>query len=224
MAHTYLVTGVSRGLGAEFVRQLRARGHRVIGTVRDPAAPGPAAALADRIERLDLSDHASFPAFVRTVGEPIDALIHNAALLRPDATLAELSPDSLGQTLSANLVGPALLTKHALPWMDRGRRKLIVCVSSLLGSLSQTIGGWSYSYAISKAGLNMLAVQLSRELSPRGYTVVTASPGWNRTDMGGPDAPLEPRQSISSLLDVLDGLTHDRTGSYINYDGSPIAW
>lgn len=224
MAHTYLVTGVSRGLGAEFVRQLRARGHRVIGTVRDPAAPGPAAGLAHRVERLDMTDHASFPAFARRIDEPIDALVHNAAVLCQDPTLEALTPESLGQTLAANLVGPALLTKHLLPALDRGRRRLVVCVSSLLGSLSQTIGGWSYSYAISKAGLNMLAVQLSRELAPRGYTVLSVSPGWNRTDMGGPEAPLEPHQSISSLVAVLDGIRHDRNGAFLNYDGSPIAW
>jgi NAD(P)-dependent dehydrogenase (short-subunit alcohol dehydrogenase family) len=67
-----------------------------------------------------------------------------------------------------------------------------VNVSSGLGSLAATPGGFSYAYCISKAALNMLTVLLHRELSGDGFTVVSLDPGWNRTDMGGRDAPLDP--------------------------------
>src|SRR5262249_48598940 len=150
MADTYLVTGASRGLGAEFVRQLRRRGHTVLAAVRDPEKAG-----AD-VVRLDVDRPETFDAFARGLDPPLDALVNNAGIAAEDASLRSLSPALMERVFRTNVAGPALLTKALLPLLRRSRRKLVVNVSSGLGSHASTPGGFSYAYCASKSALNML--------------------------------------------------------------------
>jgi len=224
MSATYLVTGASRGLGAEFVRQLRGRGHPVLAAVRDPDGAQDAARVGARVVRLDVDRPETFAGFAHALDGPVDVLINNAGIAAADASIGSLSPETMERVYRTNVVGPALLTGALLPVLRRGGRKVVANVSSSLGSLASTAGGFSYAYCSSKAALNMLTVLMHRDLSGDGFTVVSLDPGWNRTDMGGAQAPLDPTDTVASMIELLEHLGPTDSGKFLGYDGQPRPW
>src|SRR5262245_15323226 len=224
MASTYLVTGASRGLGAEFVKQLCGRDHRVLAAMRDPKHGDAARRSGATVVQLDVDRPQTFDSFAASLDRPVDVLVHNAGIADADAALASLTPETMERVHRTNVIGPALLTKALLPVLKRGDRRAIVNVSSMLGSLASTPGGFSYAYCISKAALDMLTVLLHRELSGDGFTIVALDPGWNRTDMGGREAPLDPADTVRGMVGVLERLWRADSGKFIGWDGQPRAW
>ena len=164
---TVLVTGANRGIGLEYARQLSDKGYRVIGTARDPAKANELAAIADRVEALDVADAASVAALAKRLeGEAIDILINNAGFFdRTDVSLDKVDFELLQQTLAINTVGPLRVIQALMPNLRLGQRKLIVSMSSQLGSIEQSNGRW-YGYRTSKAALNQINKSLSAELAP----------------------------------------------------------
>ena len=219
MADTYLVTGASRGLGAEFVRQLRHAGRPVIAAVRDPGSARDAAQAGATVVQLDVTRPDTFDAFARSLTTPVDVLVNNAGVAARDGSLKATTAETMDEVFRTNVFGLTLLTKALLPVLGRGRRKTIVNVSSTLGSLARTPGGFSYDYCSSKAALNMMTVLMHRELSGDGFTVISLDPGWNRTDMGGGEAPLDPKDTVASMITVLERLGQRDSGRFIGYDG-----
>jgi len=224
MRQAYLITGASRGLGAEFVRQLRERGYSVFAAVRDPGAAGEAARAGARVVRLDVARPETFDAFARSLDAPVDVLVNNAGIAADDASVQSLTAETMERVFRTNVFGPALLTKALLPLLRRGKRKVVVNMSSGLGSLAATPGGFSYAYCASKSALNMLTVLMHRELSGSGVTVVSLDPGWNRTDMGGAAAPLDPGDSVRAMVAILDRIGPAESGMFLGYDGQQRAW
>jgi NAD(P)-dependent dehydrogenase (short-subunit alcohol dehydrogenase family) len=221
MADTYLITGASRGLGAEFVRQLRRAGHAVIAAVRNPGGAGDAARAGATVVQLDVTRPETF---ARSLPTPVDVLVNNAGVAARDSSLRSTTPETMDDVFRANVFGLILLTRALLPVLGRGRRKTIVNVSSSLGSLAITPGGFSYAYCCSKAALNMVTVLMHRELSGDGFTVISLDPGWNRTDMGGGEAPLDPKDTVASMIGVLERLGQRDSGRFIGYDGESRPW
>jgi NAD(P)-dependent dehydrogenase (short-subunit alcohol dehydrogenase family) len=224
MGDRYLVTGASRGLGAEFVQQLLRRGHTVIAAVRDPDSAGSAARAGAKVVRLDVTRPDTFEAFARSLDEPIDLLINNAGVAATDASVRSMTAETFEHVFRTNVFGLALLTKALLPVLGRGKRKSIANVSSSLGSLASTPGGFSYAYCCSKAALNMLTVLMHKELAGDGFTIISLDPGWNRTDMGGEQAPLDPKETVGGMVALLDRLKAADSGKFLGYDGQTRAW
>ena len=106
----------------------------------------------------------------------------------------------------------------------RSERKLIVNISSGMGSIAENTDGGSPIYRSSKAALNMVTKNLAIELRGKGVTVVVLSPGWVRTDMGGKRAPLEAAKSIGSMRKVLAKLGVKDGGKFFNYAGKLVPW
>ncbi len=224
MTTTYLVTGASRGLGAEFVRQLRERGHTVLAAVRDPRTASAASRHGARVVELDVDRPETFDAFARALDAPVDVLVNNAGIAADDASIRSLGIEAFERVFRTNVFGAALLTKALLPCLRRGTRRAVVNVSSMLGSLASTSGGFSYAYCTSKAALDMLTVLMHRELADDGFTVVSLDPGWNRTDMGGAAAPLDPKDTVRSMVALLERLGREDGGRFIGWDGAPRPW
>ncbi|HZP65693.1 MAG TPA: SDR family oxidoreductase [Rudaea sp.] len=228
-----LVTGANRGLGLEFVRQLLARGARVIAACRHP---GKALALTEaaaahpnhlHVLPLDLDKERSIAELAREAAaltDALDVLVNNAGVLVSGERFGALGSKPLAETFSSNVVGPVLLTQALAPLLEKSRGAKVMNLSSRLGSLAQTNAFGTPSYAISKAALNMATRQLAAALAPRGVTVFCVSPGWVSTDMGGAAAPLAPAQSVRGLLSVLDGVTAKDAGRFIDHDGGAIPW
>ena len=103
----------------------------------------------------------------------------------------------------------------------------IVNLSSRLGSIElrgDTQLGGAIAYQCSKAALNMLSKQASIEFLDKGISVISMSPGWVKTDMGGTDAKYEISESVEMVLSTLDNLPIEKTGIFIGEDGREIAW
>jgi NAD(P)-dependent dehydrogenase (short-subunit alcohol dehydrogenase family) len=79
-------------------------------------------------------------------------------------------------------------------------------------------------YRTSKTAVNMVMKSLSIDLEPSGIAVVTLHPGWVETDMGGPNALIDTKTSVTGLRKVIDQLNLTNTGKFIAYDGKEIAW
>ena len=117
-----------------------------------------------------------------------------------------------------------MILKALLPNLRKGSGKLVLNISSQLGSLEDVLPGLSYAYCMSKSAMNMFTRKAHQDLSGEGFIVVSYCPGWNKTDMGGPDAPLESQDSIRQLLAAAARLGKADSGRFFNYDGSPRAW
>jgi len=226
VSRTYVVTGANRGIGFEFARQLSKRGDRVIATARRPEDAVELRRLGLPGERLDLAEAASVASFAaRLAPTPLDVLIHNAAIGSAGPPFAELQINDLERAYRINAIGPLHLTQALLPNLRAASTRQVIAVSSTAGSVTtnETRGGW-YAYRASKAALNQLLRTLALELRSEGFTVVAVSPGWVRTDMGGPNATLSAAESVESLLGVLDRLTPDDTNRFLDHRGQALPW
>lgn len=227
-----LVTGTNRGLGLEFVRQLLARGDRVIAGCRHPCKAltltGLAAAYPGHLHilPLDLTSERSITEFVREISaltDALDALINNAGMLVSGERFGTISAKSMTDSFAANATGPVLLAQTLTPLLEKGRNPRVMNLSSRLGSLAGTTTFGTPSYAISKAALNMATRQLAAALAPR-VSVFCVSPGWVRTDMGGENAPLSAHDSAAGLISVFDAAGAATAGHFLDYAGKDIAW
>ena len=222
---TVLVTGANRGIGLEYARQFADKGYRVIGTARDPAKATDLAAVADRVEALDVSDAASVAALAaRLDGEAIDILVNNAGVFdRGDVSIEKVDFAQMEQTFAVNTLGPLRLVQALLPNLRKSQRKLIVNMSSQLGSISGSTGTW-YAYRSSKAALNQITKTMSAELGKEGFVCVVVHPGWVRTDMGGAAATYSTEESVSGLLGVIEKLGPADNGRFVDFQGKSIPW
>lgn len=232
-APSVLITGCSRGLGLEFTRQLATSGARVIATCRDPNGADALNALAaqhrGRVEvlALDVGSPAAIKALARRLGEQgqtLDWLINNAGVLPTGEKFGAIDADILSHTLAVDAVAPFLLAQALAPLLRRGRAPRIANISSALGSIAGCEAFRTPSYAIAKAALNMASVLLARALSPDGIRVVALHPGWVRTDMGGEGAEIDPQTSVSGLLSVIESLTENTDGAFLDYRGKTVPW
>ncbi len=228
-----LVTGSNRGLGLEFVRQLLARGDRVIATCRQP---GRALALTElaaehpghlHVLPLDLASERSIAECARETAmltDALDALINNAGMLVSGERFGTIAHKSMADSFAANAAGPVLLTQALTPLLEQGENPKVLNLTSRLASIAGAASFGTPSYSISKAALNMATRQLAAALGAHGVTVFCASPGWVRTDMGGDNAPLTAHDSAAGLLKVLAAATSATAGRFLDYTGAEIAW
>lgn len=229
---TYFITGCNRGLGLEFVRQLLARGQRVIATCRDIATSTDLTALTLKhsgqlsLVEMDVSDEASMREAVALLNdEAIDVFINNAGMYGPrDANFGNVDGPAMAEVLFTNAVAPVLLTQLLIDNVRKGSGKKLVYVSSKMGSIADNGRGGSYIYRSSKTALNSVVKSLALDLAPEGIATATLHPGWVRTDMGGPNGLIDAPESVSGMLNVIDGLSVANTGQFFNYDGATIAW
>ena len=223
---TVLITGANRGLGLEFARQYADAGWRVIGTARKPEKAKELADLGVRLMQLDVADAASVAKLAADLDDqPIDLLINNAGMANRDGMSFEtLSFEGIERVLQVNTIGPMRVTRALLPHLRLGKGKQIVHITSGLGSIEENTEGGFYGYRESKAALNMFNRSLAVNLKEEGFTCVVMSPGWVRTDMGGPQAKLSPEESITGMKKVIDGLSAEDTGTFQSWDGTIRAW
>jgi len=106
----------------------------------------------------------------------------------------------------------------------RSEKKLIVSISSKLGSISENSSGGQYAYRASKAALNAVNKSLSIDLIDKGITTIVISPGWVKTDMGGQNADITIHDSVTQMRQVIERADINDTGKFFNFDGKIIKW
>ena len=101
---------------------------------------------------------------------------------------------------------------------------MVITITSGMGSLADNTSGGSIAYRSSKAAVNMVMRSAAIDLAPRGITCVLVNPGWVRTDMGGPKAPLSPQESVTAMRRLIETLGPNQSGKFYNYDGREYPW
>ncbi|MCW5746616.1 MAG: SDR family oxidoreductase [Alphaproteobacteria bacterium] len=223
---TLLITGANRGLGLQFVSHYAAAGWRVHACARQSEAPALKTIAGDvHCHALDATDWAAIAALAGSLrGEAIDLLLANAGIAGREAVdFGSIDPAVWTQTFVTNALAPLKLAEAFVDHVAASDRKLMVAISSRLGSIALNDGG-RYAYRASKAALNDTWKGLSIDLRGRGITCVVLHPGWVSTDMGGAQAPVKPAQSIDGMTKVIARLKPSDSGSFINYDGTPLPW
>ena len=227
-----LITGANRGLGIEFARQYLADGWQVYAACRDPNSASELRRLADesghklRILALDVTELASVKAAAAELdGKAIDLLLNNAGVMGVRGqTIGNLDYEAWAKVLDANTMGPMRVSAVFVDHVARSERKLIVTLTSGMGSLADNTSGGSIAYRSSKAAVNMVMRSLAIDLAPRGITCVVVNPGWVQTDMGGAHATLTPAESVTALRRLIETLGTAQSGKFFNYDGREYAW
>ena len=222
---TVLITGANRGLGLEFARQLHAAGAVVIGTARRPESADELKALGVRVEQLDVTDAESVANLAAQLGDlALDVLLNNAGIFPNRGSFEGEDPAEALRVFDVNTIGPLRVTQTLLPNLRAGDRKLVMNMSSGLGSITNNGRGSSAAYRSSKSALNMLTRTMAMDLNSEGFIFVAMSPGWVRTDMGGDRAQLSPEESVGGMLGVLAPLTPEDSGRYLSHDGKELPW
>ncbi len=225
---TVLITGANRGLGLEFTRQYAAARLKVLATCRDPQNATELNTIAGEIQvlPLDVTDYLTIETVSRILrAEKIDLLLNNAGLYGSRAVaFGETDYEDWSDVFRVNTQAPLKMAECFVEQVANSDKKLIVSISSRLGSIGENDEGQQYTYRSTKAALNAINKSMSVDLVGRGITTVVLHPGWAQTDMGGPNAAIDPVDSVAGMRSVIDNLTTADTGRNISYDGSSINW
>ncbi|XP_055042364.2 C-signal [Misgurnus anguillicaudatus] len=253
-ACSVLITGANRGLGLEMVKQLAEGScpkRQIFAGCRDPDGPRSEKLreLAEKhpgiitIIQLDVTNPSSIKESAKKVAPMLEKtglnlLVNNAGVLA-HGTMLSTSDKEMHDAFNTNLMGPFTVTKEYLPYLRTAAKAsgtsgmscdkaAIINISAGLGSMTQMLTLYSnfptFSYSVSKAGLNMLTVYTSTEVKNDEILCVSIHPGWVKTDMGGDKAPLEMKESVGELLRVMSGLTEKQHGGFLDYKGETLPW
>ncbi|WP_296419094.1 SDR family NAD(P)-dependent oxidoreductase [Pseudooctadecabacter sp.] len=204
-----LITGASRGIGAQMTAQLEARGDTVTAVAR-----------YGRDIAVDVSDAASIRAMADAFGDkPLDLLVCNAGVFpdRGEDLSTGFPADMWAEVFAINVTGVFLTVQALLPNLRAAKGKIAI-ISSQMGASTKASGG-GYIYRASKAAATNLAFNLATDLRSDGVAVGAYHPGWVRTDMGGASAAVSPEDSAAGLIARFDALNITNTGLFETYDG-----
>jgi NAD(P)-dependent dehydrogenase (short-subunit alcohol dehydrogenase family) len=226
---TVLISGANRGIGLHLARHFLKSGWQVIATCRKPDKAVDLTALAGpqlRILPLDVTDARSVLAVVAALdGQPVDVLINNAGIMGPGQQGVR-STDCEGflQTLAVNAVAPLRVSAALLPNLKATRRPRIVTISSQMGAFGLDMGPGHIAYSSSKSAVSKVMQLMAKELADEGVIVCPVHPGWVKTDMGGPNAQVDPADCAAGLFTLIDGLQLQHSGRFWTWQGQEHVW
>ncbi|MFQ5669225.1 MAG: SDR family oxidoreductase [Acidobacteriota bacterium] len=229
-----LLTGASRGLGLAFTRLWLEAGEEVFALSRtapdSPALRGLAEAHPGTLHlaACDVGDDAAVEEagrMVATAWDRLDIALNVAGIYGQRVRrLEDLDLEDTRRVFEVNTLGPLRVSRAILPLLRRGAAPRLVHITSLMGSIADNTSGGSHAYRMSKAALNMASRSLAHELEADGVICAVVHPGWVRTDMGGPDAPLAIEESVPAMIRTIENLSLDQSGGFFDRDGRAIPW
>ena len=225
-----VITGANRGIGLEFVSQYLADGWQVYGCCRRPESATQLVGLASNsalsIHELDVGNPDSVEKLALALSEQsIDLLINNAGIYGGERqSFGDIDYAQWAQVLEVNTLGPYRVSTALANQVGNSGQRLMVNVSSAMGSIERYTTGGHYIYRSSKAALNMVTVNLAHDLRSRGITVLSVHPGWVRTDMGGSSADISAQTSAAGLRQLISNTTIEDSGRFFSWDGSALPW
>lgn len=224
---TILVVGADRGIARAAALQLKERGDRVIaaclGGGEDLVAPG-----CEVEPRIDVtSDEAvtRLASALRARSVKLHWLLHVAGVLGLDE-LGRIDFQDMRRQFEINTLGPLRVAQAVLPFLGSGAK--VGIVTSRVGSLSDNSSGGMYAYRVSKAGANMVALNLHHDLAKRGIAVMALHPGMVATDLTkdypGNFSYIRPEEAAAGLIARMDALTLETSGRFSHANGDRLPW
>ena len=180
------------------------------------------------ILKLDVTSLESVNSALESVSEKVeflDLLINNAGIALERDPVTKVNPKHVIETFMTNTVGVLQVTNALIPLLKKSPEKAVVVnMSSIGGSISSNKGGLT-SYKMSKAALNQLTKGYSVECGDFG-TWIVIHPGWVATEMGSKlgSAPLTPEKSVEKMLKVIQSITENENGKFVDNEGKEIPW
>lgn len=217
---TYLVTGASRGIGYELCRQLKDNGETVIAVCRSTSEQLDGLGIQVEAGTDITSDESVAGLAHRLKATPINVLVNNAGILKK-STLDELDFDGIRQQFEVNSLGALRVTHALLPNLNPGSK--VAIITSRMGSIADNTTGSYYGYRMSKAALSMAGKSLSLDLKPRQIAVAILHPGMVSTSMTG-YIGMPPSESVQGILDRINELSLDSSGTFWHANGEVIPW
>lgn len=227
-----LITGANRGLGLEFAHQYISDGWTVHACCRSPDQADALQQLGKgttrlHIHQLRMTDWEGMSALARQLAkEPLDVLLNNAGMYgdKDGQGFGALQAAPWIEVFEVNTIAPIKMAEAFLPHVAAGKLKKMVFISTKMASISDNQQGGSYFYRTTKAALNMAIKNLDFDVRPKGITVLALHPGWVRTEMGGPQAPLQPPESVAGMRQQIASVTLENSGRFLDYQGQEIPW
>lgn len=221
----WVITGAGSGIGYGLAMKLAAEGARVTACVRDEQEHAALVARTDTMSTLtfDARHDDTIRAAAARSDEPVDALVACTGIFGGRRSALEMDFDEALDLYSVNALGPLRAARAFLPRLRRGTNPRVGLVSSVLGSMTVE-GTTNLAYRASKSALNKLAQALAEDLESSGIAVIALEPGWVRTAMGGPDAPMSVDESVAGIVATMRGLTLEQTGRFLDHRGEVVPW
>jgi len=219
---TYLILGANRGIGLELARQLKNRGEDVIATCRSTSPE--LNSLSVRVEtNIDITSGESVIKLRENLNDTrVDVLIQNAGIAEFNS-LSDLDPQSILHQFEVNALSPLCCVQTLLSQLSPSSK--IALISSRMGSIEDNSSGGSYGYRMSKVALCMAGKSLSVDLKPRGIAVAILHPGLVSTRMTRfTSNGIQPKESVKGMIQRIDDLTLEKTGTFWHSNGEILPW
>jgi NAD(P)-dependent dehydrogenase (short-subunit alcohol dehydrogenase family) len=216
-----VITGANRGIGLELARHYKGAGWRVTGVCRENS-PELEEYAAQVIEDIDVARADSLQRLVAALqGQTIDLLINNAGILHDDV-LGSLDIASLRLQMEVNAFAPLLICEALLPNLGPGSK--IANITSRMGSIGDNDSGGRYGYRASKAAFNAFGRSLAIDLQGRGIAVAQLHPGFVKTRMVNFGGILSTEESVAGLVERIENLNLQNSGSFWHCHGEELPW
>jgi NAD(P)-dependent dehydrogenase (short-subunit alcohol dehydrogenase family) len=229
MNKSVLIIGASRGLGLAIAKEFLGQGFHVVGTVRGNAKTAfdqlaEASAGRVEVETVDINAPDQIAGLrARLAGRTFDILFVNAGVTNnPSETIAEVTTDEFVRVMVTNALSPMRVVEALHDLVPPSG--LIGVMSSGQGSVANNTRGMREVYRGSKAALNMFMRSFAARHADDPRAMILMAPGWVRTDMGGPDAPLTIEESVPSLVRTLLAAQGGAGLRYLDYLGRTVPW
>lgn len=221
MSQNIVIIGANRGIGLEMARIWSQRGDTVYATCRNSSKELESLGV-NVIADIDASTEAGLQKLRSALGDTrIDMLYHNAGIMRNE-NLDNMNYDTIREQFEVNTLAPLRTTVALLDHLHSGAK--VGLMTSRMGSIEDNDSGGRYGYRISKAGLNAAGKSLAEDLKGHGIAVAILHPGFVQTDMTGHNGHLKPAEAAERLVQRMDEVNLDNTGTFWHSDGSVLPW
>ncbi|KAK1834721.1 NAD(P)-binding protein [Podospora conica] len=233
---TVLVVGANRGIGLQLIRTFKSHGWHTIGSVRPETLASNDSSIADLratnsdIVQIDYKDETTIKSTANELAEKnviLDVLINCGGIkVRPlEWHLHE--EEDLMERFQVMVVGPFLVTKHFLPLITKDGTGKLIYITSKSGSIGAPWhDGKFLGYRMAKSAANQqvktLALDFQRDKIP--ITTLAFEPGFIKTKLTGWRGEVDIEESANGMVDIIEKLAPEQTGTFVNWKGETIPW
>lgn len=216
-----VITGANRGIGLSLAAQYKSRGNHVIAAVRKSSKELDATG-AEVAADIDVTSDAAVNRLRQQIGDrKVDILISNAGALTSEH-MDDMDFDRIRAQFEINTLGPLRVIHTLQDCLQQGAK--VGILTSRVGSMTDNGYGGNYGYRLSKAAANMVGKNLSIDLAPKGVAVFLLHPGWCATKLVNYRGTTPPGEAASGIIERLDNLTIEQTGTFWHAEGYELPW